>query len=451
MKEPNLPPANIEAEEAILGGILFDTRAISYIEADLNPHAFYVSAHQEIYQTALKLHHQGNPTDFMAVSTYLADRERLERVGGTAKLAQLLNRTVSAVNIERYVDLVMDKYHRRQVIEAGNKIVALGFEASIELEQVLNQSEAEIFSVTQQRIKSDTDNNSEIAMSAFNQLEENNPIYPTGIPELDNLMMGFEPGTLTILAGRPSMGKSAISLYLALQEMIQHQLPVIIFSLEMTKHQMEYRLWSLMSRMNCYQHLGLTPIHGARIRQHRAGLSSLNEEEMDSIAKIVQVAVELPLYMNDNRGIDVAGIASESRQVKAREGKLGLVIVDYLQMMASDTGGNRSYELGDVGRGLYQLAGELNTPILALSQVNRGVESRQNKRPMMSDLSQSGILEMVADNIIFAYRDEYYNRGTSQPGILELILAKARHGTTGTAEVLFDKSSGMIRSLKEFA
>jgi replicative DNA helicase len=202
--------------------------------------------------------------------------------------------------------------------------------------------------------------------------------------------------------------------------------------------------------MDCYQHLGLTPINGDRIRKHRAGLSSLNEEEMGSIAKIVQAAVELPLYMNDNRGINVAGIASEARQIQAREGKLGLVIVDYLQMMASDNGGNRSYELGDVGRGLYQLAGELEVPVLALSQVNRGVEGRQNKRPMMSDLSQSGILETVADNIIFAYRDEYYNPATSQPGILELILAKARHGDTGTVEVLFDKSSGMIRSLKEF-
>ena len=199
------------------------------------------------------------------------------------------------------------------------------------------------------------------------------------------------------------------------------------------------------------QHLDLIPINGDRIRKHRAKLSSLSDKEMESIAKVVQIAADLPLYMNDNRAINVTGIASEARQVKAREGKLGLVIVDYLQMMASDSGGNRSYELGDVARGLYQLAGELEVPVLALSQVSRGVESRQNKRPMMSDLSQSGILEMVADNIVFAYRDEYYDVNTSQPGVLELILAKARHGYTGTAEVLFDKSCGMIHSLKEFA
>lgn len=242
MKEPNLPPANIEAEEAILGGILFDPKAIAQVEASLIPSAFYVSAHQEIYQTALKLYHQSNPTDFMAVSTYLADRDRLDKIGGTAKLAQLLNRIVSAVNIDRYVDLVMDKFHRRRVIEVGHKIVDLGYDSTLELEKLLNDSEQEIFSVTQQRISSDTDQNREIAMSAFNQLDEDNPIYPTGIPELDKLMMGFEPGTLTLLAARPSMGKSAISLYLGFQQMILHKLPVIIFSLEMTKHQMEYRL-----------------------------------------------------------------------------------------------------------------------------------------------------------------------------------------------------------------
>ena len=172
---------------------------------------------------------------------------------------------------------------------------------------------------------------------------------------------------------------------------------------------------------------------------------------MNSILSIVDLAAQLPLYINDNRCISVSSIASECRQIKIKEGKLGLVVVDYLQMMAADSMGNRSYELGDVGRGLYQLAGDLNVPILALSQVSRGVEGRNNKRPMMSDLSQSGILEMVADNIIFAYRDEYYNPNTEKLGVLELILAKARHGETGTAEVLFDKSSGLIRSFQEFA
>ena len=450
MNDSKLPPANIEAEEAILGGILLDSVAMSRIEAKLNPQAFHLLAHQEIYQAALNLYHQGKPTDLMAVSGYLADRERLDKVGGMTKLSQLLNRTVSAVNIDRYVNLVMDKYLRRKIIEAGHKIVDLGYETTLELENLLNISQKEVFAISQQNINSDTQHNSEIAAAVFNQLEEHTPIYHTTIEELDRLMVGFEPGNMTILAGRPSMGKSAISLLLAVNVAIQHQLPVVIFSLEMTKEQLQYRLWSLISKLSFYKHLNLTPLKSERLKQYKADLCSLTEAETRSIISVVEIAAQLPLYINDNRCISVSSIASECRQIKAREGKLGLVVVDYLQMMAGDSVGNRSYELGDVGRELYRLAGDLDVSILALSQVSRGVEGRNNKRPMMSDLSQSGILEMVADNIIFAYRDEYYNQNTAQPGVLELILAKARHGATGTAEVMFDKSSGLIRSFKEF-
>ncbi|MGL6340598.1 MAG: replicative DNA helicase, partial [Waterburya sp.] len=257
--------------------------------------------------------------------------------------------------------------------------------------------------------------------------------------------------TLTILAGRPSMGKSAIANYFTLQMATKHQLPAVYFSLEMTKNQLQYRLWSLISEFHCYSHHNLTKIRGDRLRKQRAGKITLTSSEMDSIAKIIAICAELPIFINDNRGISVAGIASECRRIKARVGNLGLVVVDYLQMMAGENAsGNRSYDLGDVARGLYKLAGEIDAPILALSQVSRGVETRQDKRPMMSDLSQSGILEMVADNVIFAYRDEYYNPDTIRENILELILAKARHGDTGKIELLFDKSCGMIDSLKAF-
>ncbi len=443
-------PLNIEAEEAILGGILLDPNAIVRVLDILVTEAFSLATHQQIYHVALTLHNQGNPTDLIAVSNYLADHDLLEKIGGIAKLAQLINRTVSATNIDRYAMLVMDKYLRRQTIVAGHKIVDLGYDTSIELDHLLDQSEREVFQVSHQKMRSNTEHNSAIASAAYDQLDDDNPIYPTGLYDLDKLMVGFEPGTLNIVAGRPSMGKTAISVFLALQMIFLHELPIAIFSLEMTKKQLEYRLWSLISQFDRYKHLNLTPIKGDRIRQHRAGLCPLTNEEMQSIVSIVEIAAGLPLYINDNRGITVSGIASECRQVMAREGKLGLVVVDYLQMMAADTSGNRSYELGDVARGLYKLAGDLNVPILALSQVSRGVESRQNKRPLMSDLSQSGILEMVADNIIFAYRDEYYDPDSLKQGVLELILAKARHGDTGTVEVLFDKSSGMVRSLAEY-
>ncbi len=444
-------PANIDAEEAILGGILFDPMAMSRVEADLRIEAFYLQSHQEIYRAAMNLYRQQKPTDFMAVSTYLSDRSLLKKVGGSARLAQLLNQTVSALNIDRYTKLVNEKYVRRQLITSGHEIVELGYDNLSELEDVINDSQKKVFQVGDLKMNSETDSTADISAAYFNELESDNPIYESGLYDLDDLMVGFEPGTMTILAGRPSMGKSAIANYFTLQMATQHRQPAIYFSLEMTKKQLQARLWSLISEFHCYAHHNLTKIRGDRLRKQRAGKISLSRQEMDSIAKIIGICAELPIFINDNRAISVAGIASECRRIKAREGSLGLVVVDYLQMMAGENAsGNRSYDLGDVARNLYKLAGEIDAPILALSQVSRGVEARQDKRPMMSDLSQSGILEMVADNIIFAYRDEYYNPDTVRENILELILAKARHGDTGKIELLFDKSCGMIDSLKAF-
>ncbi|MGB5634483.1 MAG: replicative DNA helicase [Waterburya sp.] len=444
-------PANIDAEEAILGGILFDPMAMSRVEADLRIEAFYLQSHQEIYRAAMNLYRQQKPTDFMAVSTYLSDRSLLKKVGGSARLAQLLNQTVSALNIDRYTKLVNEKYVRRQLITSGHEIVELGYDNLSELEDVINDSQKKVFQVGDLKMNSETDSTADISAAYFNELESDNPIYESGLYDLDDLMVGFEPGTMTILAGRPSMGKSAIANYFTLQMATQHRQPAIYFSLEMTKKQLQARLWSLISEFHCYAHHNLTKIRGDRLRKQRAGKISLSRQEMDSIAKIIGICAELPIFINDNRAISVAGIASECRRIKAREGSLGLVVVDYLQMMAGENAsGNRSYDLGDVARSLYKLAGEIDAPILALSQVSRGVEARQDKRPMMSDLSQSGILEMVADNIIFAYRDEYYNPDTVRENILELILAKARHGDTGKIELLFDKSCGMIDSLKAF-
>ncbi len=451
MNNDQLPPVNIEAEEAILGGILLDPMAMSRVEADLKIEAFSLYSHQEIYRAAKALHRQMKPTDLMAVTNYLSDRNLLDKIGGTTKLAQLVNRTVSAVNIDRYTKLVMDKYVRRQLIHSGHEIVELGYDSVTDLEDVLNESQKKVFAVSDFIMNSPTNSTAEISIECFKDLENTNPIFETGLYDLDDLMVGFEPGTLTILAGRPSMGKSAIANFLTLQMATKHKRTAVYFSLEMTKKQLQYRLWSLISRFHCYRHLNLTQIKGDRIRKHRAGRISLTQEEMDAISKIIAICSELPIFINENRGITVAGIASECRRIKARVGNLGLVVVDYLQMMAGEkVSGNRSYDLGDVARNLYQLAGELDAPILALSQVSRGVETRQDKRPMMSDLSQSGILEMVADNIIFAYRDEYYNRDTFRENILELILAKARHGDTGKIELLFDKSCGMIENLRVF-
>lgn len=444
-----LPPQNIETEEAILGGILLDPKALDRIVNELQPDAFYVEAHRKIYKAALALHRQGQPTDLMSVSAHLADQGQLNWVGGTGRLAQLVDRTISAINIDRYAALVMEKYVRRELSRTGMQIHDLAYDTTQELNAVLYQSEQQLFQVSNRKLQSRTQPNSDVAIAAYEELENDSPIYPTGIYDLDELIAGFEPGTLTLLAGRPSMGKTQCGMFLTLQMIVKHQLPVLFFSLEMTAKQLEYRLWSLLSVHSAYHPLDFVPLMSDRIRQHRAGLKKLTEPEMDTIARLMAVATELPLYFNDDRGITVTGMASECRRLVSEGKRPGLIVIDYLQMMASDTQeGNRSYELGDVARELYKMAGDLNIPILALSQISRAVESRNNKRPLMSDLSQSGILEMVADNIIMVYRDDYYNPDTPDREVLELNVSKSRHGSTGMVKCLFDKSYGLIKNMR---
>ncbi|MGD1872970.1 MAG: replicative DNA helicase [Mastigocoleus sp.] len=443
-----LPPQSIDSEQAILGGIILDPHAISRVSHILIPEAFYIKAHQQIYSCTLDLHYAGKPTDLLAVTNWLLDHDLLMQIGGRNKLAWLVDSTVSAVNIDILAELVIEKYTRRQLIRFANEVLNMAYQTYTELPSVLNQAQQKLFQVSNQGIASNTEHNSTISIAACQELKSDNPIYPTGLDELDKLIIGFETGTLTIIGGRPSMGKSQVALFLALQMILLHNLPVVIFSLEMTKKQLEYRLWSLVSVTQHYKDFNLIPLLSNRIRKHRSGRSPLEAWEFSNINQISNLTCKPPLYINDSRGIDVSRIASECRYLKTQIGNLGLVVVDYLQIMAPDTGGNRSYELGDVARELYKMSGDLDVPVLLLSQLSRAVEGRQDKRPTMSDLSQSGILEMVADNIILAYRDEYYNPNTRKQGILELIVAKARHGQTGKATVFFDKSYGAITNLK---
>lgn len=272
----------------------------------------------------------------------------------------------------------MDKYVRRQLIGIG-EIIEWARDTTRELDEVMDGAEQAVFRVSNRGRTTRTLPNSEVASAAFTELEKNNPIYPTGLRELDDLIVGFEPGTLTLLAGRPSMGKSQAALFFALQ-MLARRIPVVFFSLEMTAQQLEYRLWSLLSVHPHYCDYGFSPLRSGRIRQHRAGLAPLTELERETIVDVLKVAAELPLYFNDDRGTTVMGIASECRR-------------------------------------------------------------------LMADLSQSGILEMVSDNVVLLYRDEYYNPDSADRDVLELIVGKARHGLTGTARCLFDKSYGLLTEL----
>lgn len=378
----NLPPASIEAEEAILGGILFDPEAITRVAELVVKDAFYVKAHQEIYHAALSLNNKGKPTDFISLSTYLNDRDLLESVGGTVKLAQLLNRTVSAVNIDRYANLVMEKYVRRQLIVSGHEIVDLGYDNTNELEIVLDSAEQKIFRLTQERPQEGLVPIAETLVNTFNTIEELHqetalPGIPTGYYDLDAMTSGFSRSDLIIIAGRPSMGKTAFSLCVACNIAKESKLPIAVFSLEMSREQLTQRLLSSEAKIPSNR------LRSGRIAQNEFG------QLIDGVEKLSQ----LPIYIDDTANLTVMQMRSQVRRLQARQrDPLGLVLIDYLQLMEGGDNDNRVQQLSKMTRSLKGLARELNVPIVALSQLSRGVEQRTNKRPMLSDLRESGCL-----------------------------------------------------------
>lgn len=375
-------PTNVEAEEAILGGILIDPEAISRIAELLRPDFFAISAHQVIYRSALDLFFKGQSTDLMTVTTRLADRNQLEQIGGQSKLAQLVDRTVSAVNIDQYAVLVEDKYQRRKLIEAGNNIVQLGYETATPLETVLDRAEQQIFSITQERPQQDLVSIGETLNQTFQDLENRNegltlPGIQCGFYDLDAMTGGFQRSDLIIVAARPAMGKTAFCTNIAHHIAAGPQkLPVAIFSLEMSKEQLVQRILS----------------GEARIESNRLRSGRISQNEWEPISAAIGRLSELPLFIDDTPNITVTEIRSKARRLQAEQGgTLGLILLDYLQLMEGSSD-NRVQELSRITRSLKGLARELAVPIIALSQLSRGVEARTNKRPMMSDLRESGCL-----------------------------------------------------------
>ena len=362
----SLPPQNVEAEESILGGILLDPEAIGRVADLLRPEAFYINAHKDIYKAALALHNQGKPTDLMSVTTWLYDRELLEKVGGQRKYAQLVDRTVSAVNIDRYAVLVMDKYLRRQLIQAGNEIVQLGYETSIELETILDQAEQKIFSLTQKRPQQGLTPISETLVQTFQEIETRNqdlaiPGLPSNFYDLDAMTGGFQRSDLIIVAGRPSMGKTSFALGIARN--IAEKLPVAIFSLEMSKEQLAQRL--------------LASEAGIESNYLRTGRISQNQWE--PLSHALGTLSELPIYIDDTANQTVMQMRSQVRRLQAEQGgKLGLVLIDYLQLMEGSGSENRVQELFCFSCCFFGFVCELSVPVIALSQLSRSVEARNN-------------------------------------------------------------------------
>ncbi len=431
----SLPPQNVDAEESILGGILLDPDALGRVADLLSCDAFYINAHKQIYKAALALHSQGKPTDLMSVTTWLYDHELLDKVGGQSKLAQLVDRTVSAVNIDRYALLVTDKYLRRQLIQVGNEIVQLGYETSTELDTILDRVEQKVFSLTQTSPKLGLTPISETLIQTFQEIETRHdgvalPGLPSNFYDLDAMTGGFQRSDLIIVAGRPSMGKTSFAMGIARN--IAEKLPVAIFSLEMSKEQLVQRL--------------LASEAGIESNYLRTGRISQNQWE--PLSHALGTLSELPIYIDDTPNQTVMQMRSQARRLQAEQGsQLGLILIDYLQLMEGNGSENRVQELSRITRSLKGLARELGVPVIALSQLSRGVEARTNKRPMMSDLRESGSIEQDSDLIIMLYRDEYYSPDTPDRGIAEIIITKHRNGPTGVVKLLFDPQFTRFRNL----
>jgi replicative DNA helicase len=435
---PSLPPQNMEAEAAILGGILLDPDAISRVIDKLRPEMFYLSDHGIIYDAAVVLHSQGKPTDLLSITSWLTDHDKLMRIGGRNKLATLTDSVVCAVNIDALAELVIEKYDRRQLIKTGNELIQLGHQTDLSIDEVKNIAEQKIYAVTQSGRKAIFTNANTIAAVNFNHtINVANGLIPPGIPcgfyDLDAMTAGFQRSDLIIVAGRPSMGKTAIAVNISKYIATQHNLPVAIFSLEMSKEQ-------LVNRMQGAD---------AKVPSIALKTGKLTKEQWDSL-QLATRNISPNIHICDTGNVSVGVINSQCRSLASEQGQLGLVMIDYLQLMSDprfDGKDNRVSELSYITRMLKQMARELHCPVIALSQLSRAVEARTNKRPMLSDLRESGSIEQEADIAMFLYRDEYYNSETMDKGLAEIIIAKHRNGPTGTVKLLFDAEYTQFKNM----
>ena len=432
-----VPPQNIQAEEVVLGGILLDPDAIGRIADLIKPESFYINAHKEIYKTALTLHAQGKPTDLTSMSAWLADNGVLEKIGGNNKLVELVENVSSTASIEQVANLISDKFIRRQLIRSGNEVVQLGFDNTQKTNEVLDKAEQKIFEISQEKPTKGLTQASEILTSTFNEIEarslgKEELGIKTLFYDLDALTQGLQRSDLIIVAGRPSMGKTSLVLNMARNVAQSQDLPVCVFSLEMSKEQLTYRLLSLE-----------VGIESGRLKTGR-----LTPEQWPLLGEGIDSLSQYPIFIDDKPNLSVLEMRALCRRLMAEQKKdLGLIVIDYLQLMEGTTPDNRVQELSRITRGLKGMARELNVPVIALSQLSRGVESRTNKRPLLSDLRESGSIEQDADLVCMIYRDEYYNPETEDRGIAEIIITKNRNGPTNNVKLLFEPQYTRFRNI----
>lgn len=433
-----MPPQNLEAEQSVLGSMLIENESIVKVAEMLKPEDFYRDAHRHVFDAVLHLCDKGEAVDLVTVSDRLRQQGLLESVGGLSYITALTNIVPTAANVEHYARIVEEKAILRNLIRVATEIVARGYAAKEELDVILDEAEQMIFQVSQRKDCQGYICIRDILEDTFERIEY---LYShkggvtgvtTGFADLDRLTSGLQPSDLVVIAARPSMGKTMFCLNIARYAAVHQKLPVAIFSLEMAKEQLAQRLLCLEAGVD-----------GQRLRT-----GFLADSDWPKLSSALGQLSEAPIFIDDTPTQSAMEVRAKSRRIKA-EHDLGLVVIDYLQLMhVRGRAESRQQEISEISRSLKAMARELRVPVVAASQLSRAVESRNDKRPLLSDLRESGAIEQDADVVAFIYRDSYYNKDSDKGNVAEIIVAKQRNGPTDTVELVFLKESGRFMDLE---
>ncbi|HTR44283.1 MAG TPA: replicative DNA helicase [Thermodesulfovibrionales bacterium] len=424
-----LPPQNLEAEQSVLGAVLLDNEAISKALEIISPEDFYRESHRKIFNTMVELYEKNEAIDLITVSDTLKRKNELEAIGGVTYLSTIASQVPTAANIRYHSKIIKEKSLVRGLLRSTTDIAAKVYESALQAEELVDFAEKTIFDVSDKRTKTSFYTLKEVIKSSFEMIEH---LYdrkeaitgtPSGFPDLDELTTGFQPGDLIVVGARPSMGKTALGLNIAQHVAVETREPVAIFSLEMSKEQ-------LALRMLCAE---------AMVDSNSVRKGFIRKEDWGRLTGAAGRLADAPIFIDDSSGISVLEMRAKARRLKVEHGGIGLVVVDYLQLMRGrGSFERREQEISEISRSLKGLAKELKVPVIALSQLNRAVEQRGEKKPTLADLRESGAIEQDADVIIFLYRDEVYNKNNPQnKGKAEIIVAKQRNGPTDTIVLTF--------------
>ena len=438
-----LPPQNIEAEMSVLGSLMLDKEAIIKIANLVRLGDFYRDDHNIIYEAILELYEKNEPIDVLSLANRLEEKKQLEKIGGSSYLATLVNSVPSSSNIAHYAKVVQKKSTLRKLIEAAGEILELGYQESEDVEKILDIAEQKLFAVSQKYIKQDFIPIKSILESAFNRIDELHKGdhklrgIPSGFPDMDRVLAGFQKSDLVILAARPSIGKTTLALDLARSVASKEKIPVGIFSLEMSADQLVDRMLAAQSGVDLW-----------RLRTGRLKTSG-DDDDFQRIGEAMGVLSEAPIFIEDTGSANVMEMRTMARRLQS-EHNVGLIIIDYLQLMEGRTAGeSRVNEISEISRALKQLAREINIPVIALSQLSRAVEARSPQIPKLSDLRESGSIEQDADVVMFLYREDREKPDTPNKNIVEVHVAKHRNGPIGKFSLYFNENSTTFKSLEK--